>query len=230
MESISFFYYKDFVNPTLKIKDVQEKIKYMAGIKEKDQRIKLICSLDLSHNYPDNELFWNHVELKLYDASKYRTKLTRGIYHSDIYLDLYKKIEDLKKSVSEQTKVPVEKLQFKLNNMILDNEKILNKYNLFENKLSVTISKELNNQIKIKYKDSKEKQIYTDIHNTVVEFLEEIDGISDCSRIHYNVIYKNQRLNLDSLLTHSGIKNGDLIELKYRKSEYEIYIKTLREN
>ena len=57
--------------------------------------------------------------------------------------------------------------------------------------------------------------------------MEENDGISDCSRIHYNVIYKNQRLNLDSLLTHSGIKNGDLIELKFRENEYQIYIRTL---
>lgn len=65
MESISFRYYKDFVNPTLKIKDVQEKIKYMAGIKEKDQRIKLICSLDLSHNYPDNELFLESCGIKI---------------------------------------------------------------------------------------------------------------------------------------------------------------------
>ena len=37
-------------------------------------------------------------------------KLTRRLYETDITLDLNKKIEDLKKSVSEQTKVPIEKL------------------------------------------------------------------------------------------------------------------------
>ena len=56
----------------------------------------------------------------------------------------------------------MERLEFKLNNMILENNKILKDENLFQNKLSVTITKELNNQIKIKYPNSEEKQINTD--------------------------------------------------------------------
>ena len=77
----------------------------------------------------------------------------------------------------------MERLEFKLNNMILENNEILKDKNLFENKLSVNITKELNNQIKIKYPNSEEKQINTDIYNTGVEFLEEIQN----NRIYYSM-------------------------------------------
>ena len=122
--------------------------------------------------------------------------------------------------------IPIERIQFQLNNMILENEKILANYNLFDNKLSVSITKELNNEIRIKYPNSVEKQINTDLYNTVFEFLKYIGGISDTSRINYNMKYKNEKLDLDNLLIHSGIKNGDLIELE-GKSTYKVYVKTL---
>ena len=149
-------------------------IKGITGLNEKDIRFKLECDLD-NNSYGQEELFWNRAKFLIYDASKYKTKLTRGIYETDITLDLYKKIEDLKKSVSEQTMIPIERIQFQLNNMILENEKILDDYNLFDNKLSVSITKELN-RIKIKYPDSEEKQIYTDLCNTGLDFLKDIGG------------------------------------------------------
>ena len=226
MLSLSFFGYKEFVNPNLKIKDFNKMIKGKTGINEKDIRLKLECYLDNNSNGQE-ELFWNRAKFKIYDASKYKTKLTRGIYEKDITLDLHKKIEDLKRSVSEQTMIPMERIQFQLNNMILENEKILDNYNLFDKKLSVSITKELNNQIKIKYPDSEEKQIYTDLCNTGLEFLKDIGGTSDISRINYNIKYKNKILDLDNLMIHSGIKYGDLIELE-EKNPFLIYLKTLK--
>ena len=200
-------------------------IKGIKGLNEKDIRLKLECDLD-NNSDGQEELFWNNVGFKIYDASKYKTKLTRGIYETDITLDLYKKIEDLKKSVSEQTMIPIERIQFQLNNMILENEKILDNYNLFNNELTVSITKELN-KIKIKYPDSEEKQINIDLYSTGLEFLEDIGDISDISRINYNIKYKNKKLDLDNLLIHSGIKNGDLIELE-EKNPYPIYLKNLK--
>ncbi len=67
MDSFSFFYYKEFLNPTMKIKDVQQKIKNMTGINEKNQRIKLICNLDLAGDYDDNKLFWDYIVLDVYE-------------------------------------------------------------------------------------------------------------------------------------------------------------------
>ena len=115
--------------------------------------------------------------------------------------------------------------------MILENNKILKDENLFENKLSVTITKKLNNQIKLKYPNSEEKLINTDIYNTGVELLEEIQGNSiECSMdIKYDLIHNKKKLNLDSRLIDLGIKNGDLIELKQRSNTYHIYVKTLIE-
>ena len=224
MDILSFYYYKEFVNPNLKIKEIKQMIKGITGLNEKDIRLKLECDLN-NNSDGQEELFWNRAKFKIYDASKYKTKLTRGIYQTNITLDLYKKIEDLKKSVSEQTMIPIERIQFQLNNMILENNKILDNYNLFDNKLSVSITKELNNEIRIKYPNSVEKQINTDLYNTVFEFLKDIGGISDTSRINYNMKYKNEKLDLDNLLIHSGIKNGDLIELEERQA-YQVFVKT----
>ena len=55
--------------------------------------------------------------------------------------------------------------------MILDNKENLDNYNLCEKRLSITIIKELNDQIKVKYPNSEELQINTDLCNTVFEFL-----------------------------------------------------------
>ena len=222
--------HKEIFNPNLKIKDLKKIIEKQTGIDEKNLRYKLSFAFDMPSS--DESLFWNSVKIEAntYDITKFEAKLTRLTYEEDILLDLNKKIRDLKKSLSEKTKVPIEKLQFQLNYNILSNEKILKDYDLFENKLSVIIIKEKNNQIKLKYPNSEEKQINTDLCNIGIEFLKEIQGntnIQNSNDIKYDLIYKNKKINLDDLLIHLGIKNGDLIELKERKNTFPIYVKTL---
>jgi ubiquitin C len=222
--------HKEIFNPNLKIKDLKKIIEKQTGIDEKNLRYKLSFAFDMPSS--DESLFWNSlkIEANTYDITKFEAKLTRLTYEEDILLDLNKKIRDLKKSLSEKTKVPIEKLQFQLNYNILSNEKILKDYDLFENKLSVIIIKEKNNQIKLKYPNSEEKQINTDLCNIGIEFLKEIQGntnIQNSNDIKYDLIYKNKKINLDQLLIHLGIKNGDLIELKERKNTFPIYVKTL---
>ena len=222
--------HKEIFNPNLKIKDLKKIIEKQTGINEKNLRYKLSFAFDMPSS--DESLFWNSlkIEANTYDITKFEAKLTRLTYEEDILLDLNKKIRDLKKSLSEKTKVPIEKLQFQLNYNILSNEKILKDYDLFENKLSVIIIKEKNNQIKLKYPNSEEKQINTDLCNIGIEFLKEIQGntnIQNSNDIKYDLIYKNKKINLDDLLIHLGIKNGDLIELKERKNTFPIYVKTL---
>ena len=222
--------HKEIFNPNLKIKDLKKIIEKQTGIDEKNLRYKLSFAFDMPSS--DESLFWNSVKIEAntYDITKFEAKLTRLTYEEDILLDLNKKIRDLKKSLSEKTKVPIEKLQFQLNYNILSNEKILKDYDLFENKLSVIIIKEKNNQIKLKYPNSEEKQINTDLCNIGIEFLKEIQGntnIQNSNDIKYDLIYKNKEINLDDLLIHLGIKNGDLIELKERKNTFPIYVKTL---
>ena len=124
--------------------DVKKMIQAITGIDEKNQRFSL--SFRFGNYSFENFLFWNKANLEIYNINNYRKKLTRRIYETNITLDLNKKIEDLKKSISEQTKVPIERIEFKLNNKILENYKILKDENLFKNKLSVTITKEINIQ------------------------------------------------------------------------------------
>ena len=220
--------HKELMNPNLKVKDVKKVIKNITGIKETNQRIKL--SFDFSKHSSEESLFWNHAIIHLYDAGRYKAKLTRNTYESTFFnLDLNKKIEELKKIVSEQKKVPVERLQFKLDDMILDNEIIPKDFDLFERKLSITITKELSNKIKVKSPNSEELQIYTDLYNTGLEFLEDIQGnsIKSSLDIKYALMYKNERLDLNNMLLNLGVKNGDLIELKPRNNVYQIYVKTL---
>ena len=220
--------HKELMNPNLKVKDVKKVIKNITGIKETNQRIKL--SFDFYEHSSEESLFWNHAIIHLYDAGRYKAKLTRNMYESTFFnLDLNKKIGELKKIVSEQKKVPVERLQFKLDNMILDNEIIPKDFDLFERKLSITITKELSNKIKVKSPNSEELQIYTDLYNTGLEFLEDIQGnsIKSSLDIKYALMYKNERLDLNNMLLNLGVKNGDLIELKPRNNVYQIYVKTL---
>ena len=202
--------HKEIFNPNLKIKDLKKIIEKQTGIDEKNLRYKLSFAFDMPSS--DESLFWNSlkIEANTYDITKFEAKLTRLTYEEDILLDLNKKIRDLKKSLSEKTKVPIEKLQFQLNYNILSNEKILKDYDLFENKLSVIIIKEKNNQIKLKYPNSEEKQINTDLCNIGIEFLKEIQGntnIQNSNDIKYDLIYKNKKINLDDLLIHLGFRN-----------------------
>ena len=175
-ESILLSQHKEIFNPNLKIKDLKKIIKKETGIDEKNLRFKLSLAFDMPSS--DENLFWNSVRIsaEAYDVTKFKTELIRLTYKEDIFLDLNKKIRDLKKSISERTKVPIEKLQFELNYDALTNERILKDYDLFKDKLSVIIIKEKNNQIKLKYPNSEEKQINTDLCNIGIEFLKEIQG------------------------------------------------------
>ena len=104
IDFISFYYHNEFINPNLTMKDAKKIVKDITGIDGNNLRFKL--SFEFKSHHSDERLFWNDTKIEIYDITKYKAKLTRRIYEKDITLDLNKKIEDLKKSVSEQTEVP----------------------------------------------------------------------------------------------------------------------------
>ena len=226
--SLSFLYHPELLNPKLTIKDVKEIIKFITGIKEENQRFNLSFNFYSYSNSSDESLFWKEAKLQYYDTSKYRTEINRKNYRKDIILDLNKKIEELKIMVFEQTKIPINRQQYFLDGDELENNDILKDTNLYSRNLSIKISKEINDSIYIKYPDSKTEKITTDLYNTGIELLEDIqnNSIDKCYKISYNMVYKNKKLPLDDILLNLGIKNGDLIELNNR-SAYTIYVKTL---
>ena len=80
--------------------------------------------------------------MKIYDTSRYKAKLCRGVYETDVILDLNKKVEELKKMIYDQKKVPVDRQQFFLNDKELTNDIILKDENFFEKELSIKITKQ----------------------------------------------------------------------------------------
>ena len=131
----------------------------------------------------DEVLFWNYARINIYDISQYKAKIKRNFYEKDVTLDLNKKVEELKKMVLEQTKVPMERQKFYLDNIELANNEILKDYDLFSKKLSIGISELKDFPIKIKFPNSEAKQIYTDIYNTGFEFLENIQNMIKALKI-----------------------------------------------
>ena len=104
--------------------------------------------------------------MEIYNISKYRSKLERNIYKKEIVLDLNKKIEELKKIVYEQTKVPIDRQQFYLSNKELSNDLSFkdNTYvSVFNDKIFVKNTKQLNDIIIGRYPHSEIKEIKTDL-------------------------------------------------------------------
>ena len=217
---------KQLFNPNLKVKEVQKIIKDKTGIDEKNQRYQISF---YKGKMNDDKLFWDLVDFYVYDASRYRTRIRRNVFNEEVILDLNKKVEELKQMVFEQTKIPIDRQKFYLNNFEINNDRILNNENIFGNdNLAIKVSKILNDTLKIKYPNSEIKEIKTDLYNTGIELLEEIQNniINNSSGIKYNIINKNEKLRLDDMLINLGIKNGDLFELRKRNA-FNIYIKTL---
>ena len=223
-ENIILSQYPQFISQNLKIKDVKNIIRDITGIKEENQKIQISFNFN-AHN---DESFWENTTLHVYDASNYRAIIKRKDYESNIVLDLNKKIDDLKKMVYEQTKVPIERQQFFLNDREIDNKRILSEINLFKNRFHVGISKQLNESLFVKYPNSEVKEIKTDLYNTVLEFFEEIQNmeINSLSLLKYNLIKNNAKIALNELLINIGIKNGDTIEINERNT-YHCSCKTL---
>ena len=130
--------------------------------------------------------------------------------------------------VYEQTKVPIERQQYFLNDREINNNRILSEINLFKNRIHVGISKQLSDSLFVKYPNSEVKEIKTDLYNTVLEFFEEIQNmqINSLSFLKYNLIKNNAKIALNELLINIGIKNGDTIEINERNT-YHCLCKTL---
>ena len=223
-ENIILSQYPQFISQNLKVKEVKNIIRNITGIKDENQKMQI----SFNFNASNDESFWENTTLHVYDTSNYRTIIKREDYESNIVLDLNKKIEDLKKMVYEQTKVPIERQQYFLNDREINNNRILSEINLFKNRIHVGISKQLNDSLFVKYPNSEVKEIKTDLYNTVLEFFEDIQNIkiNSLSLLKYNLIKNNEKIALNELLINIGIKNGDTIEITDRNT-YHCSCKTL---
>ena len=219
---IFFIEHQELFDKNLMVMDVKKIIKNITGIKEENQRIKVSFNINDDNNY-----FWNFQHILVYDITNFNLSFRKDSYETNIFLDLNKKIEELKRSIFEQTKIPINRQKLFLNNIELINEYILVNEDLFENNLQLKINKESKDSIYIKYPNSKIKIIKTDFCNTGYELIKQINPYNfDKLNLKHGLLYKNKYISLSDLLVSFEIKNGDIIELIDRKT-FPIHIKTL---
>ena len=219
---IAFLVHQELFDKKLLVKDVKKIIKNITGIKEKNQRIKVSFNINDDDNY-----FWNFQHILVYDITNFNLSFRKDSYETNIFLDLNKKIEELKRSIFEQTKIPINRQKLFLNNIELINEYTLVNEDLFKNNLELKINKESKDSIYIKYPNSKIKIIKTDFCNTGFELIKQINPYNfDKLNLKHGLLYKNKYISLSDLLVSFEIKNGDIIELIDRKT-FPIHIKTL---
>ena len=220
MKDICLFQNPELLNPNIKLNDAKKIIKTLTGISEDNQR----CFISF---YSDsfNDLFWNNSRFVVYDLSNFPSKIEGKYYEKEINLDLNKSIEELKKIIFQREQIPIERQKFCLNGYELKSEISLREINLIKDELTIKITKQLNDQIKIKFPNSEIKEIKTDLLNTGLELLEEIQNITlnDSSLIKYNILFNNKKILFHELLITQGIKQGDLIELRDRNANVMFY-------
>jgi hypothetical protein len=217
-----FSNYPELINmmkPNFKMKDMKKKIKEITGIKEENQRFTISFEFDEQEN--NETSFWNGLYFQVYDISNFNANIVRGLYETEVTLNLNYNIEKLKKIAYEQTKIPIDRLKFYLDNKELNNESFLKNQDLFKKNISIKISKLNNDILNIKYPDTEIKQIKTDLYNTGFELLEEVQNgsITNSHDIAFDLIYKGIILP-DNLIINYGIKSGDTIELSSRDTYF----------
>ena len=199
MEATSFLDYPEIFNRNLELKDFWKIIKEKTGITEQNQKFYIYFDFDEYSYSNDKQLFWEFLKIKIYDKTRYITTIKRNFYETELILDLTKKIEELKQFIYVQTKIPINRQQFFINN------------------------EELPNEILIKYPNSEVKSFKADLCNTVIDTLHKIiPGAIDISsksiNVKYDLTYKGKILPFNSLLIYSGVNNSDLLELKKRNT------------
>ena len=227
MEKMDRFKFSDIpgiFKPKLKIKDIQKAIRGKTGITEENQRFQVVCNLPHFGLYNTEDSFWDFFELEICDVSRFRVKLEKEYYQEDVFLDLNKKVEELKQLIFEQTKIPVDRQKICLNELEKDNCAILKDEDLFKDQITIKIEEQSNDKIYVKYPDSTIKEITTDLCITGFKFIKNIDSESLDEKsplgfhIKYNLFFNGRKLDFQNLLVNSGIKNGDTIELRERKN------------
>ena len=220
MKEIQFSTCPEIIKPNLKIKDVKTIIKNKTGIREENQRFRI--SLVFSNQSNSEQPFWDNFKMEIYDISQYRTKLQRSLYEKDVILDLNKKVEDLKQMVFEQTKIPIDRQQFYLNDQEVNNNWSFNdqfNVDLFKDTINIKITNQLSDIIYVKYPNSEIKEITTDLCNTGFELLQQIDNYTSNDNsyfeLKYNLFFKDKKLALDNLLINEILNYIIEILFKY---------------
>ena len=190
-------------------------IELKTGIKSQNQRINFFMYYWKQES--DDISFWERIYLDVYDISHYEISISKDFYHQSFIVNLNNNVSQLKKSIFEQSLIPIDRQMLYHNNFELNNDEnlleIIRRNNIFTDKYSLIISKPIyNNIIYIKYPNLEIKKLNFDLLDTGFELLNRIEQkeISHSRYVKYDLFYKD-KIPLNYLLIQNGIKNGDLI-------------------
>ena len=223
--------FKDKFSDSMTVKDLRLLVSSYTNIKDENLLMKLELEFNgIMKDYGLNTKIFDHIYLKVYDISYFPINININYYEKTVFLDLNKKIEEIKTKVNSELKIPKERQEFYLDERLLYNENNINYYfDPFRYKLEFKISEASNNDkilLKLKYPNGQIKEVKTDILNSGYTFLNELNNNEMQYPIPYDIYYMNQKLDLFDLLITYNIKNGDMLELKKRYN-MQIFVKTM---
>jgi ubiquitin C len=182
----------------------------------------------------------DYLNISVYDLSCFPVNIDYNYYTNTFYLDINKKIEELKKIINDKLKIPIKRQEFYFNETPIYEGifSLVNDFHFepFNHEIIYKITNaqdEDNTLLKIKYPNGEIKELHIDLLNTGYSFNEIINNINsnninsnDENPYIYDIYFNNKKIPINELLVSYNIKNGDLIELKKRYT-FQIFLKTM---
>ena len=168
------------------------------------------------------------MKINVYDITHFPININFNFYSTTLFLDLNKKIEELKQAINYKLKIPIERQEFYCDEELVYNDDYF-QFEPFNNKIIfklIDAKEEDKTLLKVKYQNGDIKQIYTDLLLTGYAFNGILNKNTKEPVIYDLFIFENKKIPLNELLIFYNIKNGDLIELKERNN-IKITVKTL---
>lgn len=210
---------------SLKLKDIKSIIKQKIGIKNDEQSFKINIKFKDEEN--DEKLFWKCINFEISNFYNFSISIKKDFYSQKLEINTNNNIENIKKKVYEETGIPIDRQKLYSDDSELKAQDFNKIENILNKEISLKISKPPNKSLlKIVYPNSEIKEIYTDLLNTGIELIKEIQDseIKESSDIKYILTYNDEIIALNNLLINYGIKTGDSIILEER-STFQVLLK-----
>lgn len=221
--------FKDEFKVTMTIADFKSMISKYTKIEEQNLRIQvLIDENGLSDKLDTKKELFDCLHIYVYDITHFPININFNFYSTTLFLDLNKKIEELKQAINYKLKIPIERQEFYCDEELVYNDDYF-QFEPFNNKINfklIDAKEEDKTLLKVKYPNGDIKQIYTDLLLTGYAFNGILNKNIKDPVIYDLFIFDNKKIPLNELLIFYNIKNGDLIELKERNN-IKITVKTL---
>ena len=219
-----------FKDIMISVADLQSMVAKYTKIEEKNLRMQIIFKNNgITSMLETQTKIIDLMNIKIYDLSSFPVTIDHNYYNNTFYLDLNKKIKELKKILNDKLKIPIKRQEFYFNESPIHDEfSFVEVFNPFNHKINFTIAKANNEDftlLKVKYPNGEIKQMHIDLLNTVYTF-NEIINPHDNNPYIYDIFFNNKKISINDLLVSYDIKNGDLIELKKRYT-LQIFVKTM---